>query len=145
MAAIIVSGTATAAGVAQFLPGEWNTPLSLAASLLVVVASTLDFVFDLPGGARLHRDLKSRLHSVLASLETCGDADLAGLRSQLQLIYAQQPPALRYAQALAYNMAVDAIYPRDAAKVHYEPLPHLPLNPLAWSMRVDRAWLAGRP
>ena len=58
----------------------------------------------------------------------------------MQQIYAMQPPSLRYAQALAYNTAVDALYPRQHASEHYEPIPHVPLNPLAWVMRVDRAW-----
>jgi len=140
MAMVIVSGTASMGAIASIIPGSWAGVITALAPLVVVVLSTLDFVFDLPGQARLHRDIKGKLHEVLADLETCAEQSLPSLKSRLQLIYAMQPPSLRFAQALAYNTAVDALYPRARAAEHYERLPHVALNPLAWVMRVDRAW-----
>ncbi len=118
--------------------------ISALAPLLIVLVSTLDFVFDLPGQARLHRDLKGKMYEILAELETCGDASIPEMRAKMQRVYAMQPPSLRYAQSLAYNQAVDATYSREVAKLHYEPVPHVKLNPLAWVMRVDRSWAKAR-
>ena len=141
MAIVIVSGTASMGAVASLIPSEWAGVVSSIAPLVVVLVSTLDFVFDLPGQARLHRDIKGKMHEVLAELETCGDRELPKVRAKMQRVYALQPPSLRYAQALAYNIAVDASYPRQEAGEHYEPIPHMALNPLAWVMRVDRSWV----
>jgi hypothetical protein len=145
MAAIIISGTASFAAVGSMLPVHlaW---MGQVAAFVVVAASTLDFVFDLPGAARLHRDLRGRLRDVLSTLETCEDPALPQLRAKMQEIYAQEPANLRFVQTLGYNTAVDAIYPRDKAPAHYEPVPRRPFfSPLGWMMRVDPSWRSGHP
>lgn len=144
MATIIVSGTASVGAIATLMPPAVALVISALAPLLIVLVSTLDFVFDLPGQARLHRDLKGKMYEILAELETCGDASIPEMRAKMQRVYAMQPPSLRYAQSLAYNQAVDATYSREVAKLHYEPVPHVKLNPLAWVMRVDRSWAKAR-
>jgi hypothetical protein len=133
---VLISGTASFASLTDVLPDNWQGALLF----LIVAAATVDIMFDPPGAARNHRDMRSRFHSLLAMLETCEDVHLKNVRAEMQKIYAQQPPSNRFVQAVAYNVAVDAMYARDKARDHYEPVPRWRLNPLTWLMKVDSAY-----
>jgi hypothetical protein len=138
ISAVIISGTAAFASLAKVFP----VGLQSVFLLLIVGAGTLDIVFDPPGVARAHRDIRNRLHALLAQLEISDHSRLAAIRAELQEIYAQQPPSNRFVQAVAYNVAVDAMYPRDQASRHYEQVPRKGMNPLTWLIKVDAAYAA---
>ncbi len=90
-----------ASGTAAFLPIKAEHPLLLTG--IATFAGLIDLVFDVSGKARLHATLRKQIYAVLADV---GHIDLKELERRLTLIYADEPPCMHAANAVAYNRAM---------------------------------------
>jgi hypothetical protein len=109
----VLLGTSAVATLTQAVPDATIWLVSLAA-----LAGVLLLVIDPSGGAREHRILRGRFHDLLADCEEqeCSEAMLRTIRAKTERIKAAAPPSYRALSALAYNTAVNAIYPEDQAR-----------------------------
>jgi hypothetical protein len=101
---VVVSGTAAVASVAGWDP-RW--PAAGAA-----VIGALQLVFDFAGRARLHETLQRRYFELIAEIDgrlEPSEADVSKWRSDLNLIYADEPPPMRALDAIAFNKACDSL------------------------------------
>lgn len=102
MAFVIVGGVLTVASFMQ----QWPALIAVAGTAVTIIA-TLDLAFDLDGHARLHAALKHRVYALLAQSED-SRIPVHKLREQAALIYADEPPCMHAANAVAYNSAMEA-------------------------------------
>jgi hypothetical protein len=98
------------AGAASFAQIEKSF---LAVSCVVTISALIDLVFDVSGKSRLHSSLRRRIYEILALAENDGSS-LSKLNEQLIGIYADEPPCMHAANAMAYNEAMAAFQrPRE--------------------------------
>lgn len=88
-------------GTAAISPLKNTFPHALPAA--ITLTGLLDLVFDLSGKARLHATLRKQIYAVLADV---GHIDLKELERRLTLVYADEPPCMHAANAVAYNRAM---------------------------------------
>lgn len=88
-------------GTAAISPLKNTFPHALPAA--ITLTGLLDLVFDLSGKARLHATLRKQIYAVLADV---GHVDLKELERRLTLVYADEPPCMHAANAVAYNRAM---------------------------------------
>lgn len=88
--------------------------------LVSALAGVTLLVIDPAGAARDHREFRTRLSSILATLEEEGDhrESLMGARAAMTRIAGEAPPAFRAVSAIAYNTAVNAKHHEEAAATH---------------------------
>jgi hypothetical protein len=101
---VVVSGTAAVASVAGWDP-RW--PAAGAA-----VIGALQLVFDFNGRARLHERLQQKYFELISAVDkklSPSEADVAQWRSDLGIIYADEPPPMKALDAIAYNKACDSL------------------------------------
>jgi len=111
----VLLGTGAVAALASWVPNAavWFVCISALAGVMLLI-------IDPAGAARDHRALRTRLSSIQAGLMEIGETaeTLRAARAQMLRVSADAPPAYRGAQALAYNNAVNALYPEEAASQH---------------------------
>lgn len=111
----VLLGTGAVAALASWVPDAavWFVCISALAGVMLLI-------IDPAGAARDHRALRTRLNNIQAGLFEIGETaeTLRAGRAQMLRVSADAPPAYRAAQALAYNNAVNALYPEDAARQH---------------------------
>jgi hypothetical protein len=118
---VVVSGTAAVASVAGWDP-RW--PAAGAA-----VIGALQLVFDFNGRARLHERLQQKYFELISAVDkklSPSEADVAQWRSDLGIIYADEPPPMKALDAIAYNKACDSLGCPDG---------RLPVNWWQWLMQ----------
>jgi hypothetical protein len=101
---VIVSGTLAVATLANWDP-RW--PAAGAA-----VIGAMQLVFDFNGRARLHENLQRRYFELIAKIEqvlTPTEQEIASWKSDLNLMYADEPPPMRALDTVAYNKACDSL------------------------------------
>jgi len=117
MATVLISSSATLAGLAGF---EVLRPLAPWAGLIPLLASTADLVITPGSKAQTHTTLRARFFELLADIEEreATPEDTRRWTAALYRAYAQEPPVTyRVAKAVAYNVAVDTLWPEpEAAK-----------------------------
>lgn len=93
---------------------------AVALTAISAFAGVVLLVIDPAGGAREHRSIRSRYHDILADVEEVGSEPslLLTLRAKRERVAADSPPAYRCVQAIAFNAAINAIYPEDQAANH---------------------------
>lgn len=104
MFVVAMSGTAALAAIAS--SNAWIDPKWIAAS--TAAAGIIDLVFDLSGKAREHATLRRRFLDVNADFEA-GELDERRGFARLARLYAEEPPAYRVANFVAYNSAMRAL------------------------------------
>lgn len=84
------------------------------------VAGVMLLIIDPAGAARDHRACRTRLSAVHAGIEEFGEteASLRSARAARMRVAGEAPPAYRAVSALAYNSAINAIYPEKKAARH---------------------------
>lgn len=100
-------GTSAIAAMTDLLAFGALWPLVISSLAGVVL-----LVIDPAAGAREHRGLRARLHTILAEIDEI-EASLGGIRAgraRKHKVAADAPPAFRCIQAIAYNTAVNAVY-----------------------------------
>jgi hypothetical protein len=102
MFVVIVGGAATVASVMA----SWTDVIGWI-GLVVFLVGTLDLVFDIDGKARRHSILRRRAFELLADAEKASP-DLHDLKARRAVGYADEPPCLYAANALAFNAALAA-------------------------------------
>jgi hypothetical protein len=109
----VLLGTGAVAMLSQALPG--SAPLTM---VLAALAGVIMLVTDPAAAAREHRIFRARYHGLVAEIDEAGaDQTSAGrARAQISRISADEPPVYRAVQAIAYNAAINALYPEDQAK-----------------------------
>jgi hypothetical protein len=90
-----------ASGTAAFLPIKAEHPLLMPG--IATFAGLIDLVFDVSGKARLHATLRKQIYAILADV---GHVELKELERRLTLVYADEPPCMHAANAVAYNRAM---------------------------------------
>ncbi len=111
---VFLGTSAVAAMVAEWSARSiWLVGISALAGVLLLV-------IDPAGAAREHRALRTRLHSIRAGLEEFGETEeaLRKARASMVRIAGESPPAYRAVSAMAYNNAVNAMYPEEEAAKH---------------------------
>lgn len=106
---IIVFG---AAALNDMLPGAWLPLVKSISGIVVLLAGTLQLVFDFGGMARTHEFLGRRYYEILARIEETIDptAEFAAkLHADMFRIYADEPPQMRALDAIVYNQASRAL------------------------------------
>ena len=99
------------------LAAKWAKLVSLEeiwVELGIVFFATAQLVFDFGGAARQHEFLQRRYYELLSEIETSDPDDRALERkwsAKLLTITADEPMTMRALDAIAYNKALDAIYP----------------------------------
>lgn len=108
-------GTSAIAAMTDLLAFGALWPLVISA-----LAGVTLLVIDPAAGARDHRALRARLHHLLADLDEAAPtlAHVRAGKASAHKVAADAPPAFRCVQAIAYNTAVNAIYPEDDARRH---------------------------
>jgi hypothetical protein len=76
-------------------------------TLFAVLAGLIDIVWNVDGLAREHSTLRRRSYDLLARLEAGEPINV--LRAEYVRILADEPPTMHAVNALAFNMAVDAM------------------------------------
>jgi hypothetical protein len=94
-----------AAGTAAIAPIEQK---SFWFPAIITLAGLVDLVFDVSGKARLHASLRRRIYELLAQAED-ETSDISKLRQHAIGVYADEPPCMHGANALAYNGAMEAL------------------------------------
>lgn len=109
----VLLGTGAVAMLSQALPG--SAPLTM---VLAALAGVVMLVADPAAAAREHRIFRARYLGLLADIDETGAAAAkAGrFRAQMARIAAEEPPVYRAVHALAYNAAVNALYPEPEAR-----------------------------
>jgi len=109
----VLLGTGAVAMLAQALPG--SAPMTM---VLAALAGVIMLVTDPAASAREHRIFRARYLGLLAEIDEAGaeEANAGRARAQMSRIAADEPPVYRAVQALAYNAAINALYPEAEAK-----------------------------
>jgi len=120
MFVVVLSGTAAFGTIAQSAGfAKWAT-------FVATLAGVVSLVFELDTKARLHASLKGRMFDLLARCETAlarseTAKDCADLDAEMTRTYADEPPTMHAANALAYNAAVDAMGRSPGRKYDLKP------------------------
>jgi hypothetical protein len=103
MFVVVLGGTASFATVLDGIERKY----AMYPAIVVTIAGLLDLVFDISGKARLHASLRQRFYDLLARAEDA-NVDLIKLRQEMISTYADEPPCMHAANAIAYNGAMTA-------------------------------------
>lgn len=125
----LILGTSAFAGLvgeSAWMSGAAALTVAGGAAISVAVVSGLTLVFDFGGHARTHLELKRSAFQVLSRLEA-GDIAVQRARSELILMFAEEPPEMRAVTALAENNAGRTIYGDD-----------FDFRPMRWHQRFFR-------
>jgi hypothetical protein len=98
---VVLSGTAAFGTVVG------NTLYALIATFVATTAGVCDLVFQLDTSARLHNSIRQQVIGLYARCEAgedCSKLDVALIE-----LYADEPPTMHCVNAVAHNLAVDAL------------------------------------
>lgn len=104
---VVLTGSTAFVAIAGFLPDWWKAQALALAGPLGAVIGLFDLVFDPTGKARLHDRLRRESILMRADVQDCRISDGA-LEGALTRLYADDPPTMHAANALAYNRAMEA-------------------------------------
>jgi hypothetical protein len=118
---VVVSGTVA---VGNLINWDVKWPAAGAA-----VIGAMQLVFDFNGRARLHENLQRRYFEIIAKIEkilTPTEQEVADLKSEMNLLYADEPPPMRALDAIAYNKACDSLGCPEGRRA---------INPWQWALQ----------
>lgn len=106
---VIIAG---AGALSDILPASVLPAVKAGCAAVTLLAGTLQLVWDFAGQAWTHDALQRRYWTLISEMEALGadvESEVSHLRAEMTKIFADEPPLMRAADAVAYNDAVDAL------------------------------------